>query len=167
MREHKLRTAYSTDSAGMHPNHTLPLKLRAIAEAGFSDAELAFPDLEAYASQEYPGYRQLDRAGKGDMDTLCKAAGKIRKLCDELDLGILAVHPFDNYEGFKEKAKIDERLERAAAWFKVMKEQVLECEMLQVGSSIDPTSSGDFDIIASNFQQLADKAAAQIPPIRM
>lgn len=28
---------------------------------------------------------------------------------------------FDNYEGFKEKAKIDERLERAAAWFKVMK----------------------------------------------
>ena len=39
--------------------------------------------------------------------------------------------------------------------------------MLQVGSSDDPTSSGDFDVIASDFRMLADEASTQDPPIRM
>ena len=86
--------AYSTDSAGMHPSHTLPIKLRAIAQAGFSQAELAFPDLEAYAEQECPGYRKLDEHGHGDLDKLLQVADKVRKLCDELRISILAVHPY-------------------------------------------------------------------------
>lgn len=85
--------AYSTDSAGMHPSHTLPIKLRAIAAAGFSQAELAFPDLEAYAEQEFSGYRKLDDHGNGDLDKLLQAAGKVSELCKELGLSILAVHP--------------------------------------------------------------------------
>ena len=84
---------YSTDSAGMHPSHTLPAKLRAIAEAGFLQAELAFPDLEAYAAQEHPGYKTLDEHGIGDLDTLLKVANKVRALCEELGLSILAIHP--------------------------------------------------------------------------
>ncbi|KAH9933016.1 uncharacterized protein B0H18DRAFT_674428 [Fomitopsis serialis] len=35
--------AYSTDSAGMNPAHTLPMKLRAIAEAGFRRSRWASP----------------------------------------------------------------------------------------------------------------------------
>lgn len=85
--------AYSTDSAGMHPSHTLPIKLRAIAEAGFAQAELAFPDLEAYAEQEFAGYSKLDGQGRGDLDRLVQAAEKIRELCQELGISILAVHP--------------------------------------------------------------------------
>ena len=85
--------AYSTDSAGMNPSHTLPNKLRAIANAGFSQTELGFPDLEAYAAQEFSGYKQLDRSGKGDIDKLVEAAEKIKKLCDELRITVLAVHP--------------------------------------------------------------------------
>lgn len=62
--------------------------------AGFSQAELAFPDLEAYAEQEYPTYRKLDEHGRGDFDKLLQVADTVRKLCDELRISILAVHPY-------------------------------------------------------------------------
>ena len=130
--------AYSTDSAGMHPSHTLPLKLQAIAEAGFAAAETSFPDLEAYAEQEHPGSKMLDESGKGDLDMLVQAATKIRKLCSELGLSILAVHPcaqfstyettlliaissFDQFEGYGNSPKRAAKLERASAWFRVLR----------------------------------------------
>ena len=78
----------------MHPSHTLPIKLRAIADAGFTQAELAFPDLEAYAAQEFAGYQKLDdNNGRGDLDKLVRAAEKVGELCGELGISILAVHP--------------------------------------------------------------------------
>jgi hypothetical protein len=88
-----IKCAYATASAGMHPSHTLPIKLRAIAAAGFAAAEIAFPDLEAYAASEYPNYKQLDDAGNGDIDGLLFAAGKIRALLDELKLEALTTMP--------------------------------------------------------------------------
>ena len=39
--------------------------------------------------------------------------------------------------------------------------------MLQVGSSDDPSSSSDFDVIARDLRALADEAAAQVPQINM
>lgn len=70
----------STDSAAMHPSHTLPTELRAIANAGFTQAELGFPDLEEYAEKEYEEYSKLDRSGQGDVDKLVQAAEKIKTL---------------------------------------------------------------------------------------
>ena len=45
--------------------------------------------------------------------------------------------------------------------------QALGCEMLQVGSTPDASTSGDYDVIARDLRELADEAAAQVPPIRM
>ena len=45
--------------------------------------------------------------------------------------------------------------------------QALGCDMLQVGSTPDESTSGDYDVIANDLRQLADQAAAQEPPIRM
>ncbi|CCM00629.1 uncharacterized protein FIBRA_02666 [Fibroporia radiculosa] len=157
--------AYSTDSAGMHPSHTLPIKLRAIAEARFPFAEVGFPDLEAYAEQTFEGYQKLDRRGKGDIDKLLKATGNIRVLCEELGLKVLVVHPFSEFEGYEDVTKRETGFERAHAWFKVLKE--LDCQMLQVGSSDDPTTSSDHNVIARDLRQLADEAAAEDPPIQM
>lgn len=39
--------------------------------------------------------------------------------------------------------------------------------MLQVGSTPDPSTSSDYDVIARDLRQLADEAAVQDPPIRM
>ncbi|KAI0353900.1 xylose isomerase-like protein [Trametes cingulata] len=157
--------AYSTDSAGMHPSHTLAIKLRAIADAGFTQAELAFHDLEAYAEQEFPGYQKLDEHGSGDLDKLLQAADKVKKLCEELGLSILAVHPFSQFEGYEDTQKRATGYERAAAWLKVLK--ALNCQMLQVGSTPDASTSSDYDVIARDLRQLADEAAAQDPPIRI
>lgn len=85
--------AYSTDSAGMHPSHTLPIKLRAIAEVGFLQVELGFPDLEVYAAQAFPDYQKLDNSGRGELEKLLRAAGEIKALCDELGLTVFVVHP--------------------------------------------------------------------------
>ncbi|KAI0754176.1 xylose isomerase-like protein [Daedaleopsis nitida] len=157
--------AYSTDSAGMHPSHTLPVKLRAIAAAGFAQAELAFPDLEGYAAQQFSGYQKLDEAGQGDVATLVQAGEQIKELCGELGITVLAVHPFDKFEGYQDGQMKAARLARASAWFKVLK--AVGCDMLQVGSTPDASTSSDYDVIARDFQQLADDAAAQDPPIRI
>jgi hypothetical protein len=87
-------TAYATASAGMHPSHTLPVKLRVIAGAGFKHVEIAFPDLEAYAKSLHSGYNQLDKRGEGDLEHLLSAARKTKGLMDELDLKALTVMPY-------------------------------------------------------------------------
>lgn len=45
--------------------------------------------------------------------------------------------------------------------------QGLGCDMLQVGSTNDPSTSGDYDVIVKDLRELADEAAKQNPPIRM
>lgn len=157
--------AYSSDSAGMHPSHTLPLKLDAIAVAGFPQVEIGFPDLEAYAEQIFPGYIKLDEAGEGDLTKLVDVAGKVKGFCQELGLKVLVVHPFSGFEGYTDERKREQGLQRARAWFKVL--NALDCQMLQVGSSDDPSSSSDYDVIARDLRCLADEAAAQDPPIQI
>ncbi|KZT01032.1 xylose isomerase-like protein [Laetiporus sulphureus 93-53] len=157
--------AYSTDSAGMHPSHILPDKLRAIAAAGFLFAEVAFPDLEMYASQLHPDYKKLDDGGQRDLDKLIGAANEISKLCNSLGVKLLAVHPFSELEGYADEAKRAHGMERAHAWFKVLK--ALNCEILQVSSSDDPSSSKDRNLIARDLRDLADAAAKEQPPIKI
>ncbi|EKM57748.1 uncharacterized protein PHACADRAFT_170959 [Phanerochaete carnosa HHB-10118-sp] len=138
--------------------HTLPIKLRAIYDAGFTQVEVGLPDLETYAHQEFNGdYNKLDEGGKGDLDKLCEAAKKVRGLCHELGIEVLVVHPFSTYEGYGDAQKKKQGLGRAQAWFRV----------LRVGSSDDPDSSCDFDVIARDLCELADLAAKQDPPIRI
>lgn len=92
-----IETSYATASAGMHPSHTLPLKLRAIADAGFKWTEIAFPDLEQCASAMVKDYTKIDDAGAGDVETLVKAAETIHDLCKELGLRVLTVMPYVLY----------------------------------------------------------------------
>ncbi|KAI0821836.1 xylose isomerase-like protein [Trametes gibbosa] len=165
MSEINTALAYSTDSAGMHPSHTLPIKLRAITDAGFTQAELAFSDLETYAGEEFPGYRKLDERGSGDLFDLVQAAGKVKELCAELGLSILAVHQFSCFEGYEDAQKRAIGFERAAAWLKVL--TALNCQMLQVSSTPDPLTSNDYDVIARDLRILADEAAILEPPIRI
>ncbi|KAL5481138.1 hypothetical protein ACEPAI_10079 [Sanghuangporus weigelae] len=161
----KIQTSYATASAGMHPSHTLPAKLKAVVEAGFKWTEIAFPDLENYASSKYEGYRKIDISGAGDIDKLLGSAKDIDLLCRQLGLGVLTVMPFSQFEGYEDAMKIEQGLKRARTWFKVLK--ALSCQMLQVGSSNDPSISNSFDLMAKNLQDLADEAAAQDPPIRI
>lgn len=89
----QIQTAYATASAGMHPSHTLPAKLDAIAQAGFKWTEVALPDLEQYATSKFNQYKKLDETGSGDVDKLLDAAKDMHELCQQLGLSVLTVMP--------------------------------------------------------------------------
>lgn len=78
----KLSLGYCTLSAGSRPEHTLPLKLGAIASAGFQSIELGVPDLIQYTKQEIGDTFE----GEEDWDALEQAAKTIRHKCEELGL---------------------------------------------------------------------------------
>ena len=81
----------------MHPSHALPMKLRAIAKAGFPLAEISFPELQAYAKQkaEKDGkpFQEMNDSGEGDVEKAVDAAKEINSLCDELGVKIMVMHP--------------------------------------------------------------------------
>lgn len=83
-----IKKCYATPSAGMHPPHTLPMKLRAIAKAGFPLAEISFPELQDCAQQraEKIGslFKGLDENAQGDVEKIVDAAKEIKSLCDQL-----------------------------------------------------------------------------------
>ncbi|KZT38243.1 xylose isomerase-like protein [Sistotremastrum suecicum HHB10207 ss-3] len=159
-----IQTCYASPSAGMHPSHTLPKKLRAIADAGFKLAEVALPDLEALATSMDATYKKIDENGDGDIETLIKAAEGIAKLARDLDLEIFVLHPFSQFEGHQDPAKRSAAFNRAKTWFRIVK--ALKCTMIQVGSSNDRNITSDFRTMADDLQELADLGAQEDPPLR-
>lgn len=123
----QIKLSYATPSLGMHPSHTLPLKLSAIATAGFQGCELGFDDLLSFAKQ----FLRHPDLTPDEYEDICVAAAEIKNLCSELKLEILVLQPFSNFEGYnqgseKRKAAFD----KAKGWMKIM--DALGCNMLQV-----------------------------------
>lgn len=79
--------AISTSSLGLHPSHTLDQKIQAAAQHGFEGIEIVYGDLKIYS----------------DRNNLSVAAGaeRIRRACENHRLAIIALVPFENYEGSK------------------------------------------------------------------
>lgn len=48
------RVGVATASLGMHPSHTLEIKLQAIKEAGFQYCEVGFGDYMGWVRTQYP-----------------------------------------------------------------------------------------------------------------
>jgi sugar phosphate isomerase/epimerase len=156
----RIRLAYATPSLGMNPNHTLEQKLHAAAKAGFQGVELGFDDLCAYSKRHVRAFK-----GEQDVPTLLKSAQETRQLCAELNLEIICLQPFTDFEGLIAPMERRDRMERAERWFKVMHE--LGTTMLQVGSTDNPYTYGDVDLLAFNLSALCDAAAAKEPQIRI
>lgn len=106
--------------------YDLPSKLRAISNAGFPAIELAFPDLLSFACQ----YLNKDVDPK-DYDGICKAGREVKRLCDELELEVMMLQPFGNFEGWKKSKEREDAFARARGWIGVM--EVVGTDMLQVG----------------------------------
>ena len=122
-------TSYATVSVGT-PKHPLLDKLKAISAAGFQGIELGFPDLLNFA-YTYHG-TEIDSQ---DFTALNNAAKEVRTMCDNLELKIVMLQPFANFEGWP--AESEERKDaftRAKGWIQVM--TALSCDMLQVSPSV-------------------------------
>lgn len=91
-----LKLGYCTLSAGSKPEDTLPVKLQAIAAAGFTGIELGFPDLVGYAKSELGSSFK----GEADWDALEQVAKTVRTKCEELGLVSDAPNPLSALPGF-------------------------------------------------------------------
>ncbi|KAJ4287218.1 hypothetical protein N0V90_012616 [Kalmusia sp. IMI 367209] len=139
--------ALSTCCLGLHPSHTLEAKLSAAAKYGFQGIEIVYGDLERYSV-----VHNLN---------ITSAANQIRKLCDELKLHILALCPFENFEGYP--SLLSERLETAQRWMTIAR--ILGAEYVQVPAQYDTSASTDEATIVTELQALADLGTATEPVI--
>lgn len=156
----KIPVAYATPSLGMHPSHTVELKLEAASKAGFKGVEMGFDDLVSHADRHNPGFK-----GQDDIPTLLKSAKELRELCTKLNLEIICLQPFQDFEGAIDEKERLSRIERAEKYLTIMKE--LGTTMLQVGSTDNPNTSDDYDYIAKDLAFLCDIAASKTPPCKI
>ncbi|KAL4876861.1 xylose isomerase-like protein [Aspergillus karnatakaensis] len=137
--------AITTSSLGLHPSHTLPEKLTAAASTGFTSIEIVYQELLDYGLTQTP---PVDATN---------AARTIAHLCHSLNITVLALNPFKNFEGHN--SPISSRLESAKQWIEIAK--VLGAKYLQVPSQFDTENSvGDWAVLVDELQQLSDLAAS-------
>lgn len=143
------KIAIASLSLGMHPSHSLPEKIIAAAQNDFQGIEIVYFELESYANLI--------------SISIFEAAAMIKSLCAEKGIYILALAPFENYEG--SPIPIKERLAKADLWLQVAR--TLGAEHMQIPASFDANISDNHDIIISELRQLADLAAAKEPVIKI
>ena len=122
----KIPLSYASCSIGCSPNDTLPRRLQAITEAGFSAIELSFPDILAYGAQITGNPIAPD-----NYPVIISVAEEIRKVCEENRLKIMMLQPFSNFEGWvKGSVEREEAYARATGWMEIM--NVVGTDLLQV-----------------------------------
>ncbi|QDS67427.1 hypothetical protein FKW77_000243 [Venturia effusa] len=147
--------SYATCSIGCKAEHTLPKRLEAIANAGFTAIELSMPDILEFASM------QLSKeVSPYDYDNLVTASELIKGMCDAKGVKVLMLQPFSNFEGWEEgSAERKDAFLRARGWMRIM--EAAGTDMLQVGSSDSPSRKigTDRNRFVSDLQELADTLA--------
>lgn len=88
------------------PPIPLPTKLHTVAQSGFNQIELGFPDLVSFASSHHGR-----DAAEDDWEALCSAGEEVKRVCEEVRLGVLMLQMFGNFEGWPEGSQ-----EREAVW---------------------------------------------------
>lgn len=149
--------SFASCSISNHPSHSLPAKLQSLHKAGFRAIELSMPDLLDYASS-LDSNRDIS---PDDYSTLCAAARELKKLCDSLEIEIMLLQPFANFEAWpRDSDERKEAFERAHGWIDIM--EASGCKTLQVGSTDTPaekltSKSGlvDRDTVVSDLRELA------------
>lgn len=139
------KLAISTISLGQHPSHALDHKIKAAAQAGFAGVEVVFSDLETFSQSQSL--------------SLAEGPKRIKEICDAARVEILALAPFENYEG--DNSPLRDRLQKAARWIEIAR--ILRAPYLQVPSQFKTNVIGNEDVITSELQQLADLGSSKQP----
>lgn len=141
------KIAISTPSLGQHQNHALDDKIRCAARNGFKGIEIVYADLESYAHSH-------------QTSMLC-SADEIRDLCQQLNVNVLSLAPFENFEG--SNVALAERLEKAKTWIQLASR--LGATYLQVPAQYDEDCRSNHAVVVSDLQRLADLASSIDPNI--
>ncbi|KAF2157167.1 sugar phosphate isomerase [Myriangium duriaei CBS 260.36] len=147
----------SSMSLGRAWVHDMQNKLEEAAKHGFSGVEIFYEDLEYLADSSPAGRSQPG---------LKSAAAAVRSMCDRLNLFIINIQPFSQYEGLRDRSKHDARIEELKFWFEVA--DILKTDIISIPANFLPESeiTGELNVIVSDLQKAADLGAARNPPIR-
>ncbi|KAE8418530.1 xylose isomerase-like protein [Aspergillus pseudocaelatus] len=151
----KIPLSYATCSIGASESDSLPRKLEALHQAGFTGIELAFPDIVSY-SQALLGHE----VAEDNYSELVTVAKDIRKQCEAKNLKVMMLQPFANFEGWPRGSKErEDAFARAKGWIEVMR--AVGTDLLQVGSTDTPLDklSATQDNIITDLRELCDLLA--------
>jgi len=128
------------------------------AEYGIEGIELFYEDLETYTILAYQ---------TATPETLSKAAGEIKTMCDERHLEINCLQPFMHYGDILDRAKHAARIEELRLWCQLAR--ILATDLIGIPSSFltKDEITGDANVLLRDLQEAADVAAEQSPPIRL
>lgn len=141
------KLAIASLSLGQHPSHRLDQKIKVAAEAGFKGIEIVYFELEAFAQSQ--------------AISIFEGAEKIRALCQGLDLAIVSLAPFENYEG--DPSPLSDRLSKATHWVGIAR--ALCATYIQIPSNFKPDAIGDREIVVSELRHFAEIGSAEQPVI--
>ncbi|KAI1334680.1 3-dehydroshikimate dehydratase [Xylariaceae sp. FL0016] len=153
-RDSQVPTCYATCSVGHRDTHTLPLKLKAIADAGFDAIELSMPDILSYGKM-----LNNQEPDPQDYDALVELGRAIKTQAAEHGLQIAMLQPFANFEGWpRGSPEREDAFSRARGWMRIM--EAVGTDMLQVGSSDAPgIAAASVADMARDLAELADLGA--------
>lgn len=115
---------------------TVPEKLKAIAAAGFDGIEMFENDLSHHAG----------------------SPRDVRRMCDDLGIGIAMLQPFRDFEGCP-RDRLQKNLDRAERRFDLM--HALGTDLMLVCSNTQPDALGDQPVLAEDLRLLAERAGAR------
>ncbi|KAK8074488.1 hypothetical protein PG997_009151 [Apiospora hydei] len=143
-------------ASGTRSRTRCPLKLKAIADAGFDAVELSMPDILAYGKM-----LNGSEPDPKDYDALVEISQAIKAQMVEHNLKVMMLQPFANFEGWpRGSTEREDAFDRARGWIRVM--EAVGTDLLQVGSSDAPgIADSSVDDMAADLAELADLCAAK------
>ncbi|KAJ5758540.1 hypothetical protein N7520_005696 [Penicillium odoratum] len=141
------KLAIASLSLGQHTSHSLDHKIRAAAAAKYQGIEIVYYELEAFS--------------KAQSIPIIQGAEQVRVLCQKVNLEIISLAPFENYEG--DQSPLSDRLQKATHWIEVAR--ILQAPYLQIPSNFKANAIGDRDVVISELRQLADIGSAKHPTV--
>jgi len=147
MAPYTFRPSVATMSLGS-PSHCLRTKLQFAAEAGFEGIEMYWDDLVAFARLNHGA----------DMRA---AASAVADHCAVLNLTVISLQPFRNYDGIICPVQHAERLDEFREWMRIA--GLLGTNTIGVPATIDPHGHhvGDRGAIIADMRELTELAATQ------
>ncbi|GAD91796.1 AP endonuclease, family 2, putative [Paecilomyces variotii No. 5] len=139
--------AIASLSLGQHLSHYLDDKIREAAGAGYKGIEVVYFELEAFSKRQNI--------------SIFEGAQKVRELCQEANIDVVSLAPFENYEG--DRSPLSDRLQKASHWIKVAR--ILHAPYLQIPSNYKSDAIGDRDVVINELQQVADIGNAEKPVV--
>ncbi|CAG8375226.1 unnamed protein product [Penicillium salamii] len=151
------KPAIATVSLGAAHLHPIEAKLDAAVQNGQQGLELFHDDLAQLAQTLRS--QASDSLSRTDRDYEIDAAHVLRDLCADRDLQVLALQPFRQYEGLRDRARHTERIDELKHWVQLCTIMGDSLFILIPSSFLDPEEiTGDRDQLAADLAEAADVA---------